>query len=124
MPFFFCFRVWICWNWLHTWEKKATILWWEGLGWIKIALAGTDTSSHLDILQAHNGHSYLIESNDEGGDVSTQEGSGDEGAADKVQAGKVKEMSTLASAGLVFPFKSTPLVIAGIPKNYLPLHGL
>ena len=81
---------------------------WEGLGWIKIALAGTDNSSHLDILQAHFGHAYLIESSDEGGDVSTEEGSKEEGAANRVQAGKVKEMSTLASVELVFSFKIHP----------------
>ena len=73
--------------------------------------------------QAHFGHSDLIESSDEGGDVSTEECSEEEGAADKVQAGKVKEMSTLASTELVFPFKSIPLVIVGIPRNYLPLCG-
>ena len=32
-------------------------------------------------------------------------------------------MSTLASTELVFPFKSIPLVIAGIPNNFLPLCG-
>ena len=101
-------------------EHKAAILRWEGLGWIKIALAGTDTSSLLDILQAHFGHAYLIELSDEG-DVSTEEGPEEEGAADKVQVGKVKEMSTLASTELVFPFKSIPLVIAGIPDNFLAL---
>ena len=58
----------------------------------------------------------MIESSNEGGNVSTEAGSEEEGSADKVQAGKAKEMSTLASAELVFP-----LVIAGIPKNYLPL---
>ena len=64
----------------------------------------------------------MIESSGEGGDVSTEEGSEkeeeeqEEGATNKVQAGKAKEMSTLASTELVFPFKSIPLVIAGIPK--------
>ena len=64
-----------------------------------------------------------MESRDEGGDAFTEESPEEEGAADKAQAGKVKEMSTLASAELVFPSKSIPLVIAGIPKNLLPLHG-
>ena len=32
-------------------------------------------------------------------------------------------MSNLATAELVFPFKSIPLVIAGIPENLLSLHG-
>ena len=29
----------------------------------------------------------------------------------------------LATAEIVFPFKSSPLVVADIPKMYLPLHG-
>ena len=33
-----------------------------------------------------------------------------------------KEVGNLAMAELVFPFKSSPLVVAGIPKMYLPLH--
>ena len=46
-----------------------------------------------------------------------------EESTDKVPAGKTKEMSSLASAELVFPFKSIPLVIADIPENYIPLCG-
>ena len=34
-----------------------------------------------------------------------------------------KEMGNLAMAELVFTFKSSPLVVAGIPKMYLPLCG-
>ena len=34
-----------------------------------------------------------------------------------------KEVGNLATAKLVFPFKSSPLVVVGIPKMYLPLHG-
>ena len=34
-----------------------------------------------------------------------------------------KEIGHLATAELVFPFQTTPLVIVGFPKNYLPLHG-
>ena len=37
-------------------EEKAAQLRHEGLGWIKIALARTDTSSLLEILQGHFGH--------------------------------------------------------------------
>ena len=33
------------------------------------------------------------------------------------------EASHLATAELVFPFKSSPLVVADIPETYLPLHG-
>ena len=34
-----------------------------------------------------------------------------------------KEVGDLAMAELAFPFKSSPLVVAGIPKMYLPLCG-
>ena len=34
-----------------------------------------------------------------------------------------KEVGNLATTELVFPFKSSPLVVAGIPEMYLPLHG-
>ena len=34
-----------------------------------------------------------------------------------------REVGNLATAELVFPFKSSPLVVVGIPKMYLPLHG-
>ena len=33
------------------------------------------------------------------------------------------EAGHLATAELVFPFKSSPLVVAGIPEMYLSLHG-
>ena len=33
------------------------------------------------------------------------------------------EASHLATAELVFPFKSSPLIVAGIPETYLPLCG-
>ena len=34
-----------------------------------------------------------------------------------------KEVDNLAKAELVFPFRSSPLVVDGIPKKYLPLCG-
>ena len=37
-------------------EEKAAQLKHEGLGRIKIALTGTDTSSFLEILEGHFGH--------------------------------------------------------------------
>ena len=43
---------------LHL-EEKATQLRHEGLGRIKIALAGTDISSLLEILEGHFGHINL-----------------------------------------------------------------
>ena len=32
-------------------------------------------------------------------------------------------MSSLTTAELLFPLKSIPTVVAGLPKTYLPLHG-
>ena len=36
---------------------------------------------------------------------------------------KPQEIGNLTTAELVFPFKSSPLVVAGIPEMFLPLHG-
>ena len=69
----------------------------------------------------HFSHAGLLNSSDEE-DVPAEE---EEGTAEETKTGKAKEMSmsNLASAELVFPFKSIPLVIAGIPKKTLPLCG-
>ena len=45
-------------------EQKAAQLRCEGLGQIKMALAGTDTSSLLEILEVHFGHVTSTESNE------------------------------------------------------------
>ena len=95
----------------------------EGLEHIKIALAHTATSSFLDILQAHFGHAGLIDSSEEKEDVPITEEKEEEGTSEETKMGKTTEMGNLASAELVFPFKSIPLVIAGIPKDLLPLCG-
>ena len=70
----------------------------------------------------HFGHAGLIESSDEE-DVPAEEDREEDGAVEETKTGKAKEMSNLVSAELVFPFKSIPLVIAGIPKYFLPLSG-
>ena len=36
---------------------------------------------------------------------------------------KPLEVGNLFTVELIFPFKSSPLVVAGIPEIYLPLHG-
>ena len=89
------------------------------LGQIKIALAGTDTSSLLEILQVHFGHAASSESDEEEGVLMEEKKTSE--AIEEVVA-EPKEVGNLATAELVFPFKSSPLV-AGIPKMYLPLHG-
>ena len=53
-------------------EDKVAQLRHEGLGWIKVALAGIDTSSLLEILQVHFGHVASSES-DEGESVLEEE---------------------------------------------------
>ena len=105
-------------------EKKAAQLRCEGLGWIKIALASTDTSSLLEILQGHFGHIDSSESADSANE--SEKGLTTEEKTPKI-AEKTSttspEASWWATAELVFPFKSTPLVVAGIPKTFLPFHG-
>ena len=81
-----------------------------------------DTSSFLDILQAHFGHAGLVNSSD-GEDVPIEEEKEEDGAAEETKTGKTNEMSNLASAEFGFPFKSIPLVITGIPEDLLLLHG-
>ena len=105
-------------------EEKAAQLQHEGLGQIKIALAGTDTSSLLEILQEYFGHVYSSESTE-----SAEES--DKGSTTKEKTPEIMEKTstTLSEAGylatgeLVFPLKSIPTVVAGLPKTYLPLHG-
>ena len=100
-------------------EQNAGYLKWEWLGCIKIAMAGTATSSFLEILQAPFGQAGLINSSDEE-DVPIKE---EEGTFEETKAEKTKEIGNLATVELVFPFKSIPLVVAAIPKDLLPLHG-
>ena len=80
------------------------------------SLAGTDTSSLLDILQPLFGPSYLSDFSDEGGDASTEEGSEKEETTDKVPAGKMKEMSTLASAEWFSPLNPSLWLLLAFPK--------
>ena len=106
-------------------EEKAAQLRHEGLGHIKIALAGTDTSSLLEIIEGHFGHvnldtSILTTSTEKSKEkVTTNEKIVD--VQEKLPV--TPDVSGLASAELVFPLKSVPTVIAGLPQSYLPLCG-
>ena len=91
----------------------------KGLGQIKIALAGTDTSSLLEILQVYFGHVASLESDDE--EIVLEEEKKTSEVVEEIIA-KPLEAGNLVTAELVFPFKSSPLVVAGIPEIYLPLH--
>ena len=105
-------------------EGKAVQLRWECFGKIKIALAGTDTSSLLKILEGCFG--YM--------DLDTSQSTASTEKAEK----EVKEVAstpsnqipaTLSSSGglatteLVFPIKSITAVTAGLPETYLPICG-
>ena len=97
---------------LHL-KQKAAQLKHEGLGQIKMALVGTDTSSLLEILQVHFGCVASSESDMEEDDLVEEEKTSE--AVEEAVA-EPKEVGNLATAKLVFPF-------AGISKMYLPLCG-
>ena len=98
-------------------EEKAARLKHEGLGKIKIALAGCNTSSLIDTLEGAFG-------------------SIDQETISLVYIPKVKEtvMEDVPSTPsptdsgpleveLVFPTRAIPLVVAGIPESLLPIFG-
>ena len=74
-------------------------------------------------LQTHFGHAGLVNSSNEEEDIPVEEEK-QEGAAEETKTGKMKDMSNFTSAELVFPFKSIPLGIAGIPKLSFLYVGL
>ena len=86
----------------------------KGLEQIKTALAGTDMSSLLEILQVHFGHVASSESDEEENVLEEEETSE---VAEEVIA-KPLEVGNLSTAELVFPFKSSPFVVAGIPEIF------
>ena len=111
-------------------ERKVTQLHREGLGKIKIALAGTDTSSLLGISEGSFGQVDLDTTMSsapteitEGPTtkLTTTEKSSEE-PLEKAPVTPSKE-SSLASTELVFPLKSVPLMIAGLPKSLMLLFG-
>ena len=108
-------------------EGKAAKLRCEGLGKVKIALAGTNTSFSLDILEGCFGHKYLDTSQSTISLEETETGATIEDVGSNIPE---KTPSTLpasdglAAAELVFPLKSVPTVIAGIPEPFLPVCGL
>ena len=108
-------------------KRKTGQLHREGLGCIKLALAGTDTSSLLKILKGAFGHTDLDTSTSSiSTDIPAQESIITEKPSEKppVKVPVVpSEESSLASTELVFPLKSIPPVIAGLPKSLLPLCG-
>ena len=111
---------------LHL-EEKAAQLRCEGLGKIKIALADTDSFSLLEILEEHFGHVDLDTSKSS---ISTEKSEKEatieekpSNVPEKIQA-IPSDIGGLATAEMVFPLKSIPSIITGLPEPYLPLHGL
>ena len=93
-------------------EGKAAKLRHEGLGKVKIALAGTNTSFLLDIVEGCFGQK------DPDTSQSTISNIPEKTPPTLPTSGGV------ATAELVFPLKSVSTVIAGIPESLLPVHGL
>ena len=102
-------------------EGKAAKLRCKGLGKVKIALAGTNTSFLLDILEGCFGQK---DPNTSQPTISLEEAETDITVEDVTSNILEKTLPTLpvsgglASAELVFPLKSIPTVIAGIPKSF------
>ena len=98
-------------------EEKAARLKQEGLGKIKIALMGCNTSSLLDTLEGAFGsidqETISIASIPEAKEMDTED---------------IPSALSLAESGpigaeLVFPTQAITLVIAGIPESLLPICG-
>ena len=98
-------------------EEKAARLKCEGLGKIKIALAGCNTSSLLNTLEGAFGfidhETISIASIPEAKETVTEDISSTPSPAESGPIG----------VELVFPTQAIPLVIAGIPESLLPICG-
>ena len=99
----------------------------EGLGKVKVALACTNTSFLLDILEGCFGQQDPDTSQST---ISLEEAKADISVEDVTSNIPEKAFPSvpvsggLAAAELVFPLKSVPTVIAGIPEPFLPVCGL
>ena len=108
-------------------EGKAARLRCEGLGKVKIALAGTNTSFLLDILEGCFGQQDPDTSQST---ISLEEAEANISVEDATSntPGKTSPLVSvsgdLAAAKLVFLLKSIPTVITGIPESFLPVCGL
>ena len=98
-------------------EEKAARLKQEGLGKIKIALAGCNTSCLLDTLEGAFGsidqETISIASIPKAKEMVTED---TPSTPSPTESGPV-------GAELVFPTQAIPLVIAGIPESLLPVCG-
>ena len=105
-------------------ESKAAQLKWEGLGKIKVALTRTDTSSLTRSLEgcfcsvdpSLPSPSASTEITEPPEEHPLEEAPGSESSSPITG-------SSISTAELVFPMKSIPSVITGIPEALLPLCG-
>ena len=98
-------------------EEKAAKLKCEGLGKIRIALAGCNTSSLIDTLEGAFG-SIDLETISLASIPETKEV-----VIEDVPSTPSPTDSGPLEVELVFPTRAIPLVIAGIPESLLPIHG-
>ena len=108
-------------------EGQAVQLKHEGLGKIKkIALSGTDTSSLLEILEGHFG---CVDLDTSRSTVSTEKTEKEARVEEEASNIPEKILATLSDSGglataeFIFPLKSIPTVITGLPESFLPLCG-
>ena len=98
-------------------EEKAAKLKHEGLGKIKIALAGCNTSSLIDTLEGAFSiidlETISLASIPETKEVVTED----------IPSTPSPTDSGLLEVELVFPTRVIPLIIAGIPESLLPICG-
>ena len=96
------------------------------LGRIKIALAGIDTSSLLEILEGHFGcvdldtSKFTISTEKPEKEVTTEEKPSD---VPEKNPATPSDVGGLTTAELFFPLKSIPTFIAGLPESFLPFCG-
>ena len=83
-------------------------------------MAGIDNSSVLEILQAHFGHAASSEANKEEAVLMEEEKTSE--VVEEILS-EPREVGNLATDEFIFPIRSSPLVVAGIPKMYLLLCG-
>ena len=108
-------------------EHNAAHLHQEGFGKLKVALAGMDTRSLLQILEETFGHvdpdsTSIISTDAPGQKPADAEKPTEEEPPEKVPTIPIGE-SSLATTELVFPLRSLSPIIAGILESLLPLRG-
>ena len=101
-------------------EEKAARLKHEGLGKLKIALTGCNTSSLLDTLEGAFG--FVDQENISTALISDMKESTNEDISLSPPILSSEERG-LIWAELIFSMQSIPLVVAGIPESFLPLCG-